>query len=127
MQFANLVAHYANVAELAHAGRDRVCQLVGGNDLVNHGPRPIHPFARVRRQKHRAPLGCNFAHSFQSKIVAANVKCVQVIFLSCFPTAARNTFIYLSGISAIFIAASVTMCVVSPSARSAASSARRNS
>jgi hypothetical protein len=47
LQLANLVANNANVAELAHTGRDRIGQLVAGNDLVDHGPRPVDSLARI--------------------------------------------------------------------------------
>src|SRR5580658_2215474 len=127
LQFANLVAHNAHVTELSHASGNRVGHFVTRDDFVDHGAGLVHGLARVSRQEHRTPFGCNFTHRFQSKIVTINVKCVQERFPSCFPTAARNTVIYLSGSAAIFILSSVTMCVVSPSASSVPSSTRRNS
>ena len=127
LQFANLVADNAHVAELAHAGGDGVGDFVAGDDLIDHGARPVHSLARVRRQEHGTAFGRDFAHRFQREIVAVNVKCVQESFPSCFPKAARKAFKYFSGRAAIFISASVTICVVSPSASSVPSSARRNS
>jgi hypothetical protein len=55
------------------------------------------------------------------------MKSVQEIFPSCFPKAARNAFKYLPGNTAIFMAASVTICVVSTFRQQRAVRARRNS
>src|ERR1700722_1379410 len=126
LQFANLLTGNAHVAELAHAGRDRVRQSIAGDDIVDDGSRLVHSFARIGRQQHRPTLDRYLAHRFQSEVVTADVKSVQEGFPFCFPTAARNAVKYFSGKTAIFISASVTMWVVSPSASSTSSAARRS-
>jgi hypothetical protein len=50
LQLANLVAGNAHIAELAHAGSDRIGQLVAGDNLVDHRARPVHGLARIGRQ-----------------------------------------------------------------------------
>ena len=42
LQFTNLVAGNADLAQFPDAGSDCVSDLVAGNDLVDDGPRPVH-------------------------------------------------------------------------------------
>ena len=131
LQLANLVAGDAHVAEFAHARGDGIGEFVAGDDVVNHGARTIHGLARVGRQAAPGVVSVrDFAHRFQSKIVTVDVKCVQEKFpvsLSSieriFPCCAE-CFQILFRQRGTFISGSVTMCVVSPSASSAPSSAR---
>ncbi len=64
LQFANLIADNAHIAELSHASRDGVGQFVAGDDFVDDGSRPIDaaraPRLRAARDdvdpRLRAPL-----------------------------------------------------------------------
>ncbi len=141
LQFANLVASNAHVAEFSDAGGDGVSDLVAGDNLVDDGACQVHGLPRVGREQDRAARfnGRDFAHGFEREIVSVDVKCVQkdVPALRALPAtktrkhyfaiAARNAVKYFSGSAATFIFESVTMCVVSPSASSVRLSARTSS
>ena len=77
LKFANLLARNAYVAQLAHTSGDGVRHAVFRDQRVHHGARPVYSFARLRQEKHRAPLNRDFPHRFQRQIVAVNVKSVQ--------------------------------------------------
>ncbi len=77
LQFANLVAGDAHVAQFADAGGDGIGDLVAGDDLVDDGARPVDRLARVGSEKHGAALDRHFAHRFERQIVSVDVECVQ--------------------------------------------------
>ncbi len=79
LQFADLVAGDAHVAEFADAGGDGVGDLILGNQSVDYGARSIHALACVGREQHGPALECDFAHRFEGQIVSADVKSVHGI------------------------------------------------
>ena len=64
LQFANLIARDADIAELADTGRDRVGNLITGDDLVDHGASLFDSFPRVGCQQHGAAVHGDFADIF---------------------------------------------------------------
>ncbi len=74
LQFANLVARDANVAELADSGGDCVRDAILRNQRIHHRARPVDSRASVRGKKDGAALDCDFPHCFQREIVTVNVK-----------------------------------------------------
>ena len=142
LQFANLLAGDAHVAQFADAGGDGVGDLVAGDDLIDDRACLVDRFPRVRREQDGAAFGRDFADRFERQIVSVDVECVQwvprgmfrtfsalraTIRESYFAIAARNAVRYFSGSAATFIFESVTMCVVSPSASNVRPSARTSS
>ena len=79
LQLTNLIAGNAHVAQLAHASRNSVSDLVAGDDFVDDGASLVHYLTRVRREQGSAPVfnARDFGHRFQCQIVAVDVECVQ--------------------------------------------------
>jgi hypothetical protein len=63
LQFANLVANDANIAELAYAGCDGVSNLIAFDDLVNDRAGSVNGFARLAEQEDGTAFDCDFAYS----------------------------------------------------------------
>ena len=57
LQFANLIAGDAHVAQFAHASRDRVSEFVAGNNFVDDGARLIDGLSRVWRKQRSTAFG----------------------------------------------------------------------
>src|SRR3984957_20232887 len=135
LHFANLLTRNTDIAQLSHAGCDRVGNCVACDKRIHHCPGTVHRCACVRIEKHRPPLRSDFPHLVQSQIVAVNMKCLQEILAgfqldyshASVSIAARNAVTYLAGRGIFFISPSTTMWVVSPSATKVPSSARISS
>ena len=77
LQFADLVAGDAHVAELANAGGDGIGELVVCDDVVDHGAGAIDGLARIGREQHGAAVVGDFADRFEGEVVTVDVEGVQ--------------------------------------------------
>jgi hypothetical protein len=80
-KFADLIADDVHIAQLAHASRDRVRNLIIGDERVDHGAGTIDGLARIGSEENRA--GCrarDFAHGFKRQIVSVDVQSLQEQF-----------------------------------------------
>ncbi len=78
LKFTNLIARNANVAQLAHAGGDRIRHAIFRDQRIHHRAGLIHRFAGVGSQQHRPALDRDFANFFERQIVAVNVQSVHI-------------------------------------------------
>ena len=80
LQFANLLARDADIAQLAHASRDGVGNPVFGHQRIHHGARAVHRLPSLGTKQDGTVLHRHFAHRFESQIAAVNVESVQESF-----------------------------------------------
>jgi hypothetical protein len=73
LEFADLIAGDANVAQLSHAGGNCVSQLIAGNKCVYDGPSPVDGLACICQEQNRAPFGRYLAYRRQGQIVSVKV------------------------------------------------------
>ena len=132
LQFANLIAGDADIAQFADAGRDGVGDFVARDELVDDCAQPDSRLARIRREqtaRRRSTATSRTASSVRSFPLmwrafksSPDVWVRNGLLRHCFPECLQDTF---PAAAETFIFESVTMCVVSPSASSVSVSARR--
>jgi hypothetical protein len=81
LQFANLIAGDAHVAQLSDAGCDGIGNAIVRDQRVHNSAGTLHRNTGVRSEQHRPPLDGDFPHFFQGQVIAVDVKCVQEDFL----------------------------------------------
>src|SRR5579883_3461472 len=77
LQFADLVAGDADIAEFADTGGDGIGNLVIVDEVVDHGAGSVDAFAGVGGEQDRPAFQCYLADGFKREIVSADVKGVQ--------------------------------------------------
>src|SRR5208282_6112665 len=79
LQLADLIADDVHIAQLADASRDRVRDLLIGNERVNHSAGAVDGLAGIGIEKHRPPRlhARNFTHRLQRKVVSVDVQSLQ--------------------------------------------------
>jgi hypothetical protein len=79
LQFSNLIACDAYVAQFTHSGRDGVGDFVARDDVIDYRTRLIDCVPCIRGKQHGAPVfdARNLANRFKRQIVPVNVECVQ--------------------------------------------------
>ena len=65
LQFADLIAGDAYIAEFADTGRDGVGHLIVGDKRVDDGTCSVHPLARIGSQQHGSALRSHLAYFFE--------------------------------------------------------------
>jgi hypothetical protein len=65
LQFTNLVACYAHIAQFAHARSDGVGQFIARNNFVDDGACLVHSVPRVRREQGSTTFDRDLADRFK--------------------------------------------------------------
>jgi hypothetical protein len=79
LQFTNLFASNADVAQFTHSGRDGVSEFVAGDNVIDNGACLVDGSPRVGGKQGSAAAfdTRNFAHVLECQIVSVDVQCVQ--------------------------------------------------
>src|ERR1700686_1215637 len=79
LQFTNLVAGNAHIAQFTHAGRDGISDLVARDNVIDHGARLIDCLPRVGRKQCGTALSRHLAYCLEREIISVDVECVQEV------------------------------------------------
>src|ERR1700675_4292575 len=79
LQFTNLVARNAHVAQFAYSGGNGIGDFVARDNVIDAGGRPVDCLPRVGRKQRRTALSRHLTNCLEREIISVDVECVQEV------------------------------------------------